>query len=79
MLKPVDLSYEQAAALPTVGVTAYQATAEVQPGQVVFVNGCLVPIMCGPASRARPRAPTWGSGAVALSDPDVSRPCCPGS
>ncbi|MFJ4900396.1 NADP-dependent oxidoreductase [Streptomyces sp. DT20] len=41
VLKPVDLSYEQAAALPTVGVTAYQATAEVRPGQAVFVNGCL--------------------------------------
>ncbi|MFG2051993.1 alcohol dehydrogenase catalytic domain-containing protein [Micromonospora sp. NPDC048935] len=32
VLKPVDLSYEQAAALPTVGVPAYQATAEVRPG-----------------------------------------------
>jgi NADPH:quinone reductase-like Zn-dependent oxidoreductase len=41
VLKPVNLSYEQAAALPTVGVTAYQATAEVRPGQAVFVNGCL--------------------------------------
>jgi NADPH:quinone reductase-like Zn-dependent oxidoreductase len=41
VLKPVDLSYERAAALPTVGVTAYQATAEVRPGQAVFVNGCL--------------------------------------
>ncbi|NGO69215.1 NAD(P)-dependent alcohol dehydrogenase, partial [Streptomyces sp. SB3404] len=41
VLKPVDLSYEQAAALPTVGVTAYQATAEIRPGQAVFVNGCL--------------------------------------
>ncbi|GAB7037164.1 MULTISPECIES: NADP-dependent oxidoreductase [Catenuloplanes] len=41
VLKPVDLSYEQAAALPTVGVTAYQATVDVRPGQAVFVNGCL--------------------------------------
>ena len=41
VLKPVDLSYERAAALPTVGVTAYQATAEVRPGQAVFVSGCL--------------------------------------
>ncbi|WP_198348143.1 NADP-dependent oxidoreductase [Plantactinospora sp. KBS50] len=41
VLKPVDLSYEQAAALPTVGVTARQALAEVRPGQAVFVNGCL--------------------------------------
>lgn len=32
VLKPVDLSYERAAALPTVGVTAYQATAEVRLG-----------------------------------------------
>jgi hypothetical protein len=41
VLKPVDPSYERAAALPTVGVTAYQATAEVRPGHAVFVNGCL--------------------------------------
>lgn len=41
VLKPVDLSYEQAAALPTVGLTAYQAVAKVRPGQAVFVNGCL--------------------------------------
>jgi NADPH:quinone reductase-like Zn-dependent oxidoreductase len=39
--KPADLSYEQAAALPTVGVTACQATARLRPGQAVFVNGCL--------------------------------------
>lgn len=41
VLKPADLSYEQAAALPTVGVTACQATARLRPGQAVFVNGCL--------------------------------------
>ncbi|WP_250032734.1 NADP-dependent oxidoreductase [Paractinoplanes maris] len=41
VLKPVDLSYEQAAALPTVGLTAYQVMAKARPGQAVFVNGCL--------------------------------------
>lgn len=42
--KPAGLSYEQAAALPVVGVTALQAVLEegkVQAGQAVFVNGCL--------------------------------------
>ncbi|MFF3488287.1 hypothetical protein ACFYXC_34180 [Streptomyces sp. NPDC002701] len=41
VLKPVDLSEQQAAALPTAGVTACQATADVRPRQTVFVNGCL--------------------------------------
>ncbi|WP_329061104.1 NADP-dependent oxidoreductase [Amycolatopsis sp. NBC_01480] len=41
VLKPADLPYERAAALPTVGVTACQAAAEVRPRQAVFVNGCL--------------------------------------
>jgi NADPH:quinone reductase-like Zn-dependent oxidoreductase len=31
VLKPVDLSYERAAALPTMGMTAYQTTAEIRP------------------------------------------------
>ncbi|WP_052441787.1 alcohol dehydrogenase catalytic domain-containing protein [Streptacidiphilus anmyonensis] len=54
--KPAELSYEQAAALPTVGVTAYQATAEIRPGQAVFVNGCL-----GGVGRRRPVRPGAGS------------------
>ncbi|MFF4489252.1 hypothetical protein ACFY0F_22610 [Streptomyces sp. NPDC001544] len=55
VLKPVDLSYEQAAALPTVGVTAYQTTAEIRPGQVVFVNGCLGGVGRAAAQFARAR------------------------
>ncbi|MEV5896517.1 NADP-dependent oxidoreductase [Nonomuraea fuscirosea] len=42
--KPAELSYEQAAALPVVGVTAYQAIlgkGRLRPGQTVFINGCL--------------------------------------
>jgi len=44
VVKPAGLSFEEAAALPTVGVTALQAVidkGELQAGQSVFVNGCL--------------------------------------
>ncbi|MDQ0774221.1 NADPH:quinone reductase-like Zn-dependent oxidoreductase [Streptomyces aurantiacus] len=42
--KPAELSYEQAAAIPVVGVTAFQAMRDkgkLRPGQAVFINGCL--------------------------------------
>ncbi|WP_374023759.1 NADP-dependent oxidoreductase [Mycobacterium sp. HNNTM2301] len=42
--KPAGLSFEQAAAIPMVGVTALQALMEngkMQPGAAVFVHGCL--------------------------------------
>jgi NADPH:quinone reductase-like Zn-dependent oxidoreductase len=42
--KPASLSYEEAAALPAVGVTAWRALvlkAHLKPGQTVFVNGAL--------------------------------------
>ncbi|GAB2539372.1 NADP-dependent oxidoreductase [Nocardia heshunensis] len=42
--KPAELSFEAAAAIPTVGVTAYQALigkANLQAGQAIFVHGCL--------------------------------------
>ncbi|WP_320783452.1 NADP-dependent oxidoreductase [Streptomyces sp. CRN 30] len=42
--KPANLSFGEAAALPTVGLTAFQALTkkgELQPGQHVFINGCL--------------------------------------
>jgi NADPH:quinone reductase-like Zn-dependent oxidoreductase len=42
--KPAELSYEQAAALPTVGVTAWQAVVDkgnLRAGQSIFINGCL--------------------------------------
>ncbi|SFE18333.1 NADPH:quinone reductase [Actinacidiphila alni] len=42
--KPAGLSFEDAAVLPTVGLTAYQALftkARLGPGQAVFVHGCL--------------------------------------
>ena len=44
VMKPAQLSYEQAAALPTVGVTAWQAVigkGKLQAGQSIFINGCL--------------------------------------
>lgn len=43
-MKPADLSFEQAAALPIIGVTALQAItsrSKLQPGDAVFINGCL--------------------------------------
>jgi NADPH:quinone reductase-like Zn-dependent oxidoreductase len=42
--KPADLSFEEAAAIPTVGAAALQALVnkgKLQPGQAVFVHGCL--------------------------------------
>jgi NADPH:quinone reductase-like Zn-dependent oxidoreductase len=42
--KPAELSYERAAALPIVAVTAFQAMhdkGKLRAGQAVFVNGCL--------------------------------------
>ena len=42
--KPDDLSYERAATLPTVGVTALQSlidSGRLRAGQSVFINGCL--------------------------------------
>ncbi len=42
--KPAGLSFEDAAALPTVGLTALQALlgkGRLRPGQAVFVHGCL--------------------------------------
>ncbi|MBB4682602.1 NADP-dependent oxidoreductase [Amycolatopsis jiangsuensis] len=42
--KPANLSWEEAAALPTVALTAYQALydkGKLQPGQAVFVHGSL--------------------------------------
>jgi NADPH:quinone reductase-like Zn-dependent oxidoreductase len=42
--KPAGLSFEQAAALPTVGVTALQALmgkGKLKAGQSVFIHGCL--------------------------------------
>ncbi|TGD88569.1 NADP-dependent oxidoreductase [Mycolicibacterium sp. CH28] len=42
--KPAGLSFEAAAAIPTVGLTAYQALfrkGNLRPGDAVFVHGCL--------------------------------------
>lgn len=42
--KPSSLSYEQAATLPVVGLAALQAMVgkgKLQPGQAVFIHGCL--------------------------------------
>ena len=42
--KPAGVSFEDAAAIPTVGVTAWQALVNkgrIVPGQSVFVHGCL--------------------------------------
>lgn len=42
--KPAALTFPQAATLPVVGLTAYQAVTragKLQPGQHIFINGCL--------------------------------------
>lgn len=42
--KPANLSWEEAAAIPVVGLTAFQAmvnTSKLRAGQAVFIHGCL--------------------------------------
>jgi NADPH:quinone reductase-like Zn-dependent oxidoreductase len=42
--KPANLAWQQAAAIPVVGLTAYQAmvnTSKLYAGQAVFIHGCL--------------------------------------
>jgi NADPH:quinone reductase-like Zn-dependent oxidoreductase len=42
--KPANLSWEEAAAIPVVGLTAFQAmvnTSKLHAGQAVFIHGCL--------------------------------------
>jgi NADPH:quinone reductase-like Zn-dependent oxidoreductase len=43
-IKPDALTFAQAATLPVIGITAYQAVTKagkLQPGQDIFINGCL--------------------------------------
>ena len=63
--KPADLSYEQAAALPIVGLAALQALTDkgkLQPGQAVFIHGCL-----GGVGRAAAQLATLRGASVAGS------------
>ena len=64
--KPAALSFEQAAAIPTVGITALQAlvkNGKMQAGAAVFVHGCL-----GGVGRAAVQlAAVHGAGVVAGS------------
>lgn len=53
--KPAGLSFEDASALPTVGITAYQAVfakGKLQPNQDVFVHSCLGAVGRGAAQLA---------------------------
>lgn len=53
--KPEGLSFEDAATIPTVGITAYQALftkGKLQPGQDVFVHSCLGAVGRGAAQLA---------------------------
>lgn len=70
--KPAGLSYEQAAALPTVGVTALQSLidkGELQAGQSVFINGCL-----GGVGRAAVQIALMHGASVAGSCRDSASP-----
>lgn len=67
--KPAELSYEQAAAHPTVGVAALQSLIDnghLQAGQSVFINGCL-----GGVGRSAPQIAlmhgAWSRAAVATA------------
>ena len=62
-LKPANLSYEEAAAVPMAAVTALQAfatTEKIQPAQKVLINGLRVaraPLRSRSPSHTGPRGP----------------------
>ena len=72
--KPLNLSYEEAAALPTVGLTAFQAMTKkgkLQPGQTVFVHGCLGGVGRSAAQLALARGASVGGSCRATAAQDA--------
>ncbi|MEU6199308.1 NADP-dependent oxidoreductase [Streptomyces sp. NPDC047061] len=70
--KPANLSFEDAAALPTAGVTALQALiteGRLRPGQAVFVHSCL-----GGVGRSAVQIALAHQATVAGSCRDTARP-----
>ena len=70
--KPANLSFEDAAAVPTVGITALQAVitkGKLQPGQAVFVHSCL-----GGVGRSAVQIALAHRATVAGSCRDTARP-----
>lgn len=90
--KPAELSYEQAAAIPVVGITAFQAIlgkGDLQAGQAVFVNGCLggvgraaaqIALLSGASVGGSCRVPAWrrraNSASTRSSSPASTRRGC---
>ncbi|MFD7814877.1 NADP-dependent oxidoreductase [Streptomyces sp. NPDC059785] len=72
--KPSNLSYEEAAALPTVGLTAFQAVTKkgkLRPGQTVFVHGCLGGVGRAAAQIALARGASVGGSCRATAAQDA--------
>ncbi|CDR07513.1 NADP-dependent oxidoreductase [Streptomyces iranensis] len=72
--KPADLSFEEAAAIPTVGLTAFQALTKkgkLQPGQTVFINGCLGGVGRAAAQIALARGASVGGSCRATAAQDA--------
>lgn len=71
--KPAELSFEEAAAIPTVGLSAFQALTkkgELRPGHAVFINGCLGGVGRAAAQLALARGASVGGScrATAMQD-----------
>ncbi|GAA3621317.1 NADP-dependent oxidoreductase [Nonomuraea rosea] len=72
--KPANLSFEEAAAIPTVGLTAFQALTKkgkLQPGQTVFINGCLGGVGRAAAQIALARGASVGGSCRATAAQDA--------
>ncbi|MFF3500299.1 NADP-dependent oxidoreductase [Streptomyces sp. NPDC003247] len=72
--KPARLSFEEAAAIPTVGLTAFQALTKkgnLQPGQTVFINGCLGGVGRAAAQIALARGASVGGSCRATAAQDA--------
>ncbi|MFL6124906.1 NADP-dependent oxidoreductase [Actinophytocola sp.] len=68
--KPANLSWEQAAAIPVVGLTAFQAivnTSKLQAGHAVFIHGCLGGVGRSAAQLALARGATVGGSCSATA------------
>ncbi|MGZ0202596.1 NADP-dependent oxidoreductase [Streptomyces sp. RM1] len=72
--KPANLSFEEAAAIPTVGLTAFQALTKkgrLRPGQTVFINGCLGGVGRAAAQIALARGASVGGSCRATAVQDA--------
>ncbi|MFG1464501.1 NADP-dependent oxidoreductase [Xanthobacter sp. DSM 24535] len=75
LLKPASLSFEDAAALPTVGVTAWRGLigyADIRPGLSVFINGAMGGVGQAAAQIASAKGASVIAGRVGPDDIDAA-------